>query len=140
MCNPANYIASCTVVHCDRPHEELIWFMSLICLIVWVVKARITRITWSWDYHMTTMQNSIVVGLWEYCLHCPILNFSRDLFIMLNFISFMLLLLSLFPAYNLSYHAVESNCFIPIHIMFLCIKVCSHVNSYIFKKVLTWFT
>ena len=38
------------------------------------------------------------VGLWDLCsLHYSILNFSQNVFIMLNFILFMLLLLSLFP-------------------------------------------
>ena len=43
------------------------------------------------------------LGLWELCTKFP--NFSQNLFIMLNFILFMLLLLSLFPIYNLNYQS-----------------------------------
>ena len=48
-----------------------------------------------------------LAGLWELCSKFPSLFYSECLFIMLNFILFMLLLLSLFPIYNLNYQAIE---------------------------------
>ena len=54
------------------------------------------------DMHNAFLISLYVVGLWDLCSKFPALFYSEflsNLFIMLNFILFMLLLLSLFPIF-----------------------------------------